>query len=48
VRSGSNIFKLEHSIVFTNSFSGIVVVIDRAGNTGEWNIDINMDADIIV
>lgn len=48
VRSGNNIFKLKHNIVFTNSFSGIVIVIDRAGNTGEWNIAINMDDNVIV
>lgn len=48
VRSGDNIFKLEHDIVFTNSFSGIVTVIDRAGNTWEWDIDISMEDNIIV
>ncbi len=43
VWSWNNIFKLEHNIVFTNSFSGYVTVIDRAGNTGEIFVDINMD-----
>ena len=48
VRSGNNIFKLEHDIVFTNSFDGIVVVMDRAWNTGEWIVNISMEDNIVV
>jgi len=48
VRSGNNIFKLIHNISFTNTFYGYVIVMDRAGNTGQWNISINMDSLIVV
>lgn len=43
VRSINNKFKLLHNIIFTNSFSGYITVIDRAGNTWEWYVDIDMD-----
>lgn len=48
VRSGNNVFKLLHNIFFTTSFSGYITVIDRAGNTGEWYVEINMDDLIVV
>jgi hypothetical protein len=32
-----------HDIVFTTSFSGYVTVMDRAGNTGEVYVEVNMD-----
>ena len=48
VRSGNNIFKLVHNLVFTTSFSGYVTVIDRAGNTGQRYINVNMDNLIVV
>lgn len=43
VLSGNNIFKLNHEIVFTNSFSGYIIVVDRAGNTWHFYIQIAMD-----
>lgn len=48
VRSGDNIFKLLHNIYLTTSFSGYVTVMDRAGNTGEWYINVNMDNLVVV
>jgi len=48
VRSGNNIFKLLHDIYVTTSFSGYVTVIDRAGNTGQWYMEVNMDDLIVV
>ncbi len=48
VRSGNNIFKLIHNLVFTTSFSWYVTVMDRAWNTGQWNINVNMDNLIVV
>ncbi len=48
VRSGNNVFKLVHTIIFTTSFSGYIIVIDRAGNTWSWYVDINMDENIEV
>ncbi len=43
VVSGNNVFKLIHNIHFTNSFNGYVTVIDRAGNTWQRYINVNMD-----
>ena len=48
VRSGDNVFKLIHDIFFTTSFSGYATVIDRAGNTGQRGVYVNMDNFIVV